>query len=93
MLYMIPGLRHPFEGGCSEPNDNIEDTAEEAGPQFQCPNPAPNSCPNKPANQPALDPIHSYMDYSPDACMNQFTAGQIMRMSAAWVSRLDPLEI
>ena len=87
MSTALPGLLHPFDGGCSEPNDYVGDTAEEAGPQYDCPNPAPNSCPNKPANQPMLDSIHSYMDYSPDACMNQFTAGQIVQMGAMWVSR------
>ena len=71
-------------GGCSEPNDGVDDTAQEAQPQFGCPATAPSSCPHKPAGQPRLDPIHSYMDYSPDACMTQFTAGQQLRMQAAW---------
>ena len=84
------GLFHPFDNGCSEPNDYVGDTAEEAGPQYNCPSPPPNSCPNKPAGQPTLDTIHSYMDYSPDACMNQFTPGQIKRMGAMWVSNLGP---
>jgi len=56
-------------GGCSEPNDGVDDTAEEAQPQFGCPATPPNSCPHKPSGQPRQDPIHSYMDYSPDACM------------------------
>ncbi len=49
------------QNGCAEPNDGLDDTAEEAQPQFGCPNPAPNSCPGKPAGQPTLDPIHNYM--------------------------------
>ena len=48
-------------GGCSEPNDAVSDTAEEAAPQFGCPSPVPDSCPNKPSSQPRSDPIHSYM--------------------------------
>lgn len=85
---MCAGLFHPFEGGCAEPNDYVDDTAEEANPQFGCPSQAPNSCPNKPANQPATDAIHSYMDYSPDACMISFTSGQSIRMGAMWVSHI-----
>ena len=83
---MLTGLYHTFEGGCSEPNDHVTDTAEEAGPQFHCPNPAPSSCNMKPSSQPKLDPIHNFMDYSPDACMTSFTPGQITRMSSIWVS-------
>ena len=79
------GLFHPFDGGCTEMNDHVDDTAEEASPQFHCPNPAPNSCPNKPTNQPLLDPIHNFMDYSPDSCMTAFTAGQNVRMGGMWV--------
>lgn len=82
---MRAGLFHPFDGGCTEMNDYVDDTAEEANPQFYCPNPAPNSCPNKPTNQPPLDPIHNYMDYSPDSCMTAFTAGQNVRMGGMWV--------
>ena len=82
------GLLHPFSGGCSEPNDMIDDTPEEAGPQFGCPSPAPNSCPHKPAGQPLLDTIHNFMDYSPDACMDSFTPQQLVRMAAIWVRRL-----
>jgi hypothetical protein len=52
-------------GGCTEPNDGVSDTAEEAQAQFGCPSPAPDSCPNKPSNQPRLDPIHSYMVSTP----------------------------
>ena len=55
------GALQTAQNGCSEPNDGLDDTAEEAQPQFGCPSPAPSSCPGKPANQPALDPINNFM--------------------------------
>lgn len=66
-------------GGCSEPNDGVDDTAQEAQPQFGCPATPPDSCPRKPSGQPRLDPIHSYMDYSPDACMTL-----VRRLTSTW---------
>ena len=30
------------------------------------------------------DPIHNYMDYSDDVCLNNFTPGQMERMLAHW---------
>jgi len=54
-------LLAPAQNGCSEPNDGLDDTAEEAQAQFGCPSPAPNTCPGKPAGQPTLDPINNFM--------------------------------
>ena len=71
------GLFHTFQGGCGSAacytsGDLICDTNAESGPNFSCSGGAPSSCGS-------VDPIENYMDYSDDACMNQFTPEQINR--------------
>ncbi len=69
------GLEHTFAGGCSNTftsGDLIVDTNPESSPTFGCPG-SRTSC-----GLPA--PIHNYMDYSDDRCMNQFTPEQSNRM-------------
>jgi hypothetical protein len=71
------GLLHPFNTvyGCSEPNDYVEDTPEQAMPLTGCP-PSRDTCP---AN-PGVDPVHNFMGYNDDKCLYEFTSGQILRM-------------
>ena len=72
------GLYHTFQGGCGTAScgttgDLICDTPAEATPTSGCPS-GKDTCPAA-----GLDPIHNYMDYSTDACYDNFTPGQDAR--------------
>jgi hypothetical protein len=61
------------DGGCGV-DDNVSDTPLSDAPNYGCAV-GHNSCGT-------VDMVQNYMDYSDDACMNLFTAGQKARMQA-----------
>ncbi len=73
-------LYHTFQNGCARPGDEVADTPYQFDGNniFEC-DPALNTC-----SQPGRDPIHNFMSYGDDLCLDMFTAGQSNRMVAAW---------
>ncbi|WP_243431452.1 M43 family zinc metalloprotease [Algoriphagus lutimaris] len=69
------GLRHIWgDGGCGV-DDFVADTPEQDSSNNSCsPNFTRTSCGS-------TDMIQNYMDYTPDACMNLFTQGQVERFN------------
>ncbi|WP_245667416.1 zinc metalloprotease [Actinomadura macra] len=74
------GLYHTFQDGCGGKGDRVADTPPEREPTNGCPS-GKDTCPS-----PGVDPVHNYMDYSYDTCMNSFTAGQGARIHKAWAA-------
>ncbi len=63
--------------GCNG-SDEVSDTPNAGGPNYDCPTFPSVTCNNGPNG----DMFMNYMDYTNDACMFMFTAGQVARMQA-----------
>ena len=79
------GLFHTFEGGCEGPGDLVDDTPAQSEASSAC-DEAKDTC----LAQPGTDPVHNFMDYSVDDCMNSFTPGQVARMQDNWLAYRTP---
>ena len=78
------GLLHTFQNGCDPYNDGVVDTPAEKSTAGACGDPA-NVCdptllmPGADGRPAYYDPALNFMEYTPDACMRMFTAGQHQR--------------
>jgi hypothetical protein len=76
------GLYHTFENGCTAPGDQVFDTPYQADGDniFFC-NESDDTCP-----APGRDPVHNFMSYGDDPCLDRFTLGQSIRMTLVWLA-------
>jgi hypothetical protein len=74
------GLYHTFQGGCSKSGDLVADTPAERTSASVCDI-------NRDTCQSAgNDPVKNFMDYTDDACIDNFTAGQDARMDSLFTT-------
>ncbi|EPS39676.1 hypothetical protein H072_6517 [Dactylellina haptotyla CBS 200.50] len=74
------GLLHTFDEGC-DGGDFVDDTPAQATETEGCPV-GKDTCTGD--KYPGVDPIHNFMDYSDDTCMEGFTPGQAARIFKLW---------
>ncbi len=75
------GLYHTFQGGCRGAGDHVADTPAQADGDniFYC-NESDDTCSKK-----GLDPVHNFMSYGDDLCLDRFTLGQNRRQIHTWL--------
>lgn len=73
-------LRHIWGDGNCNADDFVSDTPNAGGPNYGCPGFPSKSCSSNGGY--SSDMFMNYMDYTDDACMNMFSAGQLARMNA-----------
>ncbi|MFI5777591.1 zinc metalloprotease [Nocardia sp. NPDC051570] len=78
------GLYHPFQGGCTGPGDEVDDTPAEADPATECTE-GVKSC-----GSDSDIPVHNHMNYTPDNCRTEFTPGQAKRAENQWAAYRQP---
>ena len=73
-------LYHSFQNGCDYPGDAVSDTPyqDDGDNIFFCEE-SDDTCP-----QPGTDPVHNFMSYGDDPCLDEFTGGQADRMLLSW---------
>ncbi|WP_235296580.1 M43 family zinc metalloprotease [Portibacter marinus] len=76
-------LDHIWGGGCGS-DDGVGDTPDSSGPYYGCPANGAATCGS-------TDMHMNYMDYTDDACMYMFSAGQSSRMEGYVASSLQAL--
>lgn len=84
------GLAHTFENGCAAPGDGVPDTPyqDDGDNIFYC-NESDDTC-----TAPGRDPVHNFMSYGDDPCLDRFSAGQSLRMALVYYAfRGDPSEL
>jgi hypothetical protein len=78
-------LYHTFQGSCGPLNDLVTDTPKQfAGNNIFVCDPSLDTC----RPDVGRDPVHNFMNYVDDPCMNAFTWGQRLRMDEGWFIRL-----
>lgn len=76
------GLFHTFQNGCKAPGDHVADTPyqDDGNNIFEC-DESLDTC-----TQAGRDPVHNFMSYGDDPCLDRFTRGQDQRMIATWLA-------